>query len=75
MYNWFAGNLLSDDSDDADSDVNMNQDTSSDDESLTNESVSDSSNDRIPIIKRSKVSASTSAGISLFFFNFFTKFL
>jgi len=56
---------LSDDSDDADSDVNMNQDTSSDDESLTNES--DSSNDRIPVIKRSKASASTSAGTSLFF--------
>jgi len=65
---------LSDDSDDDDSDVNMNQDTSSDDESLTNESVSDSSNDRIHVIKRSKASASTSAGTSLFF-NFFTKFL
>jgi len=72
MYNRFAGNLLSDDSDDADSDVNMNQDTSSDDESLTNESVSDSSNDKIPVIKRSK--ASTSAGTPLFF-NFFIKFL
>lgn len=57
------------------SDASM--DTSDDDESSTNESASDSSDDSIPVIKESKVSASTSAGIPLLFLSiiFLCKFL
>lgn len=57
------------DEDSDDSDVNMDQDTSDDDESLTNESSLDSSDDEIPVIKESKASASTSAGIFLILFD------
>lgn len=58
--------MISDDTDDDDSDVSIEQDTSdSDEESSTNEST-DSSDDGIPV-KKSKTSVSASAGIPLFF--------
>ncbi|EGI63100.1 PREDICTED: WD repeat-containing protein 55 homolog isoform X2 [Acromyrmex echinatior] len=65
---WKTGNLISNDIDSDDSDMSTdripNQDISSDDESSTNESVSDSNDDTIPVIKKSKASTSTSDGPS-----------
>lgn len=63
------------DEDSDDSDVSMDQDTSDGEESLINESSSDSSDDGIPVNKDSKASASTAAGIFLFFIIFLYKFL
>lgn len=59
--------MISDDTDSDDSDLNMDQDTSDDnEESLTNESISESSDDEIPV---KKLKASASTGIPLVLFN------
>jgi len=57
------------DSDNSDMSIDRisNQDISSDDESSTNESISDSNDDIIPVIMKSKALTSISTGIPFFF--------